>query len=747
MMQRLSIERVDGSRARLLTLIGLLLIPLTIAGGLVWALWSPTDRLNTVHAAIVNNDEPVDLDGQTVPLGRQLSGALVGAEDTNYTWTITDQAGADAGLADGTYAAVVTIPEEFSAAATSFSGDAADAKQATIDVTTSERSKLLDDAITSVITTTASSLMGQQLTENFLENIFLGFNTIGDELGTAADGAGELSDGLVELADGTAQLNDGAQELAANMPEFTDGASQLASGAQELSGGASQLSSGANDLSSGIQTFSSGVNDLNGGASSLAAGIGQYTGGVNELSAGLNQLNAGASQLPDEATANQLTTQLGSVQSGLETASGALTEQAGNLNALAASCVVSGGSPEFCGQLANVSGGISTIAGNEPTTPGISDLVAGSGQLNDAVTPLVGSLPALSDGIAASAGGAQTLASSGTELSTGANTLADGTQQLSSGATTLAGGASALAGGTNELADGASQLATGAVAFSDGASELSVGITSLAEGTSGLAEGAGEASTGAVSLADGLGQAVDAIPSYSDAESKQLSTVVASPVASSDPSLDFGTSSAPLYAALALWLGALATFLVLRAAPKNMLGSTQSSTRIAFRSLLTPALLGVAQAILVAGVLQLQLKLGLAEWFGFAGLLVLVALAFAAVNQALVVLLGGTGRFVSLLIAVLTLGGGIISTAPAFLQSLAGAMPTGQAEDMLRAATLGIDGLGGGIVAIIAWMLLSFAVTAIALASRRSNSSYTVLQNFQRSRGTAASKRNPVGAH
>ena len=57
-----------------------------------------------------------------MPLGRQLTAGLVegnGNEDENLNWVISNTEDAAAGLADGTFRAVVTIPENFSAAATS----------------------------------------------------------------------------------------------------------------------------------------------------------------------------------------------------------------------------------------------------------------------------------------------------------------------------------------------------------------------------------------------------------------------------------------------------------------------------------------------------------------------------------------------------------------------------------------------------------------------------------------------------
>ena len=79
-----------GRRAGWLTLVGLVLVPLTVGGLLTWALWQPLQRLDRVQAAVVNQDVPVELDGQTVPLGRQLAAALV-----TSAGTADDAAGTD----------------------------------------------------------------------------------------------------------------------------------------------------------------------------------------------------------------------------------------------------------------------------------------------------------------------------------------------------------------------------------------------------------------------------------------------------------------------------------------------------------------------------------------------------------------------------------------------------------------------------------------------------------------------------
>ena len=72
----------SGGRPGWLSIVGIVLVPLLVGGLLVWALWQPDQRLDRIQAAVVNQDEPVTVDGQTVPLGRQLAAALVTSSGT-----------------------------------------------------------------------------------------------------------------------------------------------------------------------------------------------------------------------------------------------------------------------------------------------------------------------------------------------------------------------------------------------------------------------------------------------------------------------------------------------------------------------------------------------------------------------------------------------------------------------------------------------------------------------------------------
>jgi putative membrane protein len=181
-----------------LTILGILLLPAAVGGILVAALQNPTERLDSMTAAIVNLDEPVTIDDQVTPLGRQLASGLVEGSDeldSNLTWVISNEDDAKEGLADGTYQAVITIPETFSAAATSAGQTIADGEgdpeQATIQVTTPDDGLVADDLITGQIANVAASTLGTMLSEATLENVLVGFTTIGDQIGEAPDPSSE----------------------------------------------------------------------------------------------------------------------------------------------------------------------------------------------------------------------------------------------------------------------------------------------------------------------------------------------------------------------------------------------------------------------------------------------------------------------------------------------------------------------------------------------------------------------------
>lgn len=706
----LPIERARSRRpVTWLTVIGVLLLPAVIGGILVTALYDPTERLDALTAAIVNEDEPVTIDDQYVPLGRQLTAGLVEGSDeidSNLSWTVSNRDDAARGLADGTYAAVVTIPENFSAAATS-TRPGETPERATIQVTTPPDSLIVDDAITAQVTQTAASVLGRQLSQVYLENVLLGFTTLGEQLGEAADGAHELAAGAKSAADGAAQLPDGAVQLA-------DGASQLGSGASQLGDGAARLGDGASQLGGGIAQLGDGASQLAGGLATAAAGAHDAATGAGALADGVDA--GAATLLADGIVPGELT---GVAEQAATTAGMSAAAAAGvadGLAQLAAACDPATAGAEFCAQLAGLSGaadgarqaaeGTSTLA--EYTAGGLAQFaVEAPQQLSGQLTTISGNVRELQNALAQIAGGIDLSAAGAGELATGAG-------QLAGGAAELASGAGQLSTGAGELASGAGQLAGGAGELADGAGQLADGVALLADGT-------GE-------LASGLSEAVEAVPSYTAREARTLAEIVAAPVeAQGVGSSLFGASAIPLLAGLALWFGSLASFVALRAVSGRALTSRAPSAVLALRALVPAAAIGALQGLLVAIVVQLAASYDAGAWATFTGVSIVAGIAFAAVNQALVAVFGGAGRWIGALVGVLAIATGVVSTVPGVLVDIAALLPTTPAYTAMLAALGPATGVGTGIVGLVAWGALSFVATVLAVARHRTTTARAVL--------------------
>lgn len=666
------------------TILGILLVPTTAAGVLLWGLWNPTERLETVTAAVVNLDEPVEVEGQLVPMGRVLAaeliagGAAAGTTDaggdtavataaadseaarTNFTWLLTDLSDAEAGLDDGRYATVIVIPENFSSAATSVSRGAGSAEQATIDVRTSERGRLLDPALSSIVTSTAMSVLNEQLGAQFVGNIFVGMAQLGDGLGEAADGANQLADGGDALASGGADLAGGAQQLAEGTAEFASGLSQLSSGAAELSNGVGQLAAGANGLAVGAEELAVGARDAALGGAQLATGLEAYTGSVNTVVQGL--IDQSATALVPLRQVRELLALL----------------------------------PE--------------------------DTLLPEGQTPESVLAMIDGLIAEVEAAANESDASQLvqLRNAGTQLAQGVRASADGQQQLADGLTGFSGGLWQYAAGVGELSAGAEQFSSSTPQLEAGAAQLAEGSAELAEGTSQLADGVRQAADGQRKVADGLTEAAGGVPAYSDAERDRISQTMVSPVgAQGAPDELFNASGVPLFAGIALWAGAFAAFLVLAPLWRRTREAARGVGYVTTRSVLPALAIGAAQGALAGVILPLLLGYDLSQGLGFFALAVVAGTSFALVNQGLSALLGGFGRFVAFALLVVAFAVGVISTAPAALQAIGDGSPIGALFGGFQAIATGSTGAGAAIWALALWGCGGAGLTAIAVARAR----------------------------
>lgn len=559
-------ERADtGRNASWYSVLGLILVPVIIAAGFIFAIWKASDRLDSVEAAIVNLDEGTEIDGRTVPLGRQLAAGLVDRDDENLNWVLSDEDDSAAGLRTGKYAAVITIPEGFSEAVTSSSDDdPMKARQATIDVTTSQVTPLADATIGQAIAEAARTSFNSEFAKQYLDGIYVGFNEIGKQFREVADaanelndGAGQLAEGTGEAADGAGQLSDGLGELSANGGQLRRGAGDLSKGARGLSKGAGDLSDGAGKLHDGLGTMRDETKDLPkqtrelaDGAGDLSDGVDEYTRGVDKMVIGLrdfadglgdaddldfgselDRLGKGAQDLNDGI--NRINDGVGDYQDELRSQADDLEKlqqkpqltlqdlvKAGLMDKSEAAqlkkTLCPDGDGEQCDRVqdAYARGVVKTAQS------ALNDAADGLDKKDEKGRSIKGGLQDLTDGANELNDGIQKLVKNlGDELPKmldklkglggKADELLDASKQLRSGADQVADGTDKVADGMGPLADGIKQSA-------DGAGKLDTGAGKLADGASKLADGADEYSAGVDKYTDGVDQSAQGASALSD---------------------------------------------------------------------------------------------------------------------------------------------------------------------------------------------------------------------------------------
>jgi len=126
-------------------------------------------------------------------------------------------------------------------------------------------------------------------------------------------------------------------------------------------------------------------------------------------------------------------------------------------------------------------------------------------------------------------------------------------------------------------------------------------------------------------------------------------------------------------------------------------------------------------------VVQVSAAYDAGTWSLFALLCVLAGIAFAAVNQALVAVFGGAGRWIAALAGVLAAATGIVSTVPAWLVWLASLMPTSPAYTAMLGALTSADGVGAAVAVLVIWLALALLATVLAVTRRRTTTARALL--------------------
>ncbi len=692
----------------------MILVPLLYGALYLWAFWDPTGNLDKLPVALVNSDTGATLDGQERHAGDDVVATLTASHDLG--WHVTDADDAAKGVRDGKYNFAVTSPQDFSADLASAAGD--HPTSARIDVTYNDGTSFLATTLGRSAMLQVEQAVSASAGQQAVDQVLVG-------LGSARDGFAQASDGAVRLDAAAGTLSDGAHRVADGASSAATGAGSLATGAHDLLTGAGALTSGTADLSTGAKSLADGSATLAAGASSLSTGTSSLAGGTAQVATGAAKLAAGTAQAAKGA--DDLAVNTARVSAGVDQTAAQVGAMAGKLATLApvaaylkslafdpaTGAVVD---PAAAAQLATLVAALPTSADSSAMSSQLATLQAGAGQVADGAATLDSGLATLATSASTlSAGAANTAAGAGT-VSTGAASVASGAAHLASGASTLATGATSLASGASTLDRGASTLATGATS-------LATGTTTLATGAAQVADGAGQVADGSGQLSTALATGASAIPADDAALQTTRAATIATPVTLHDDDIakaaGFGEGFAPFFIPLALFVGSLITWLLMRPLPSRALATAVPGWRTAIAGFLPAVLLGLAQVAVMLAVVHYGVGLHMTNPAGTIAFTVLVVAAFLALQQMLIALLGpaaGKVAVLALLMLQLASSGGTypVATTPAFFRAVHPWLPMTYAVEGLRLLiTGGADArLVRAVVVLVATLVGSLALTA-----------------------------------
>ncbi|MDM4723081.1 YhgE/Pip domain-containing protein [Micromonospora sp. WMMA1363] len=726
-LARFELRRMTRGRLPRAALAVLTVIPLLYGALYLYAFWDPYGKLDRIPVALVNADRPATAsDGSTVQAGQDLSDELLDRQV--FGWHVTNAEDAAAGLRNGRYHLVFAIPAEFSATLAAGPDPQRPAQQGRLKLVSDDANNYLSGLLARSAFSEIRAAAAEGAAAGYFAEMLVGFTDAKAETARAAEGAGTVADGLSRSTDGAATIADKLDQSAGGAGDLADGLDASADGAGQLAGGLDRSVTGADELADGIGQLRTGAVQLADGTARAAAttrtvadrvdaAAGQVEPVLREnaeliatsataVAEGAEALAAGLDVLPARAEAAVTAAQ--TVRDRLDALVAAHPELADDPSVIAAR--------RAADQAVAAAEAVAT--GLEPT-----DLDALRQQMTRVAATareIAARAPHLADDVA----GARAKVD---ELATGLATLAEGSARLRDGLGAAATGADELHGGLFRLASGARELDGGLERLGAGSQRLAGGLVRLEGGAGDLADGLTRLGSGAGDLADGLAAGAGKIPGYDDADAR--ADVLGDPVAldhtARNPAGSYGVGFAPYFLGLALWVGAMITYLLLRPLNRRHVMSGAPAWRVTLAGWLPAAAIGLAQAGVLFTVVTVALGLDPVRPVATLGLLALTSLAFTALVQWLGAQLGPAGRLVALalLMLQLTSSGGTypVQTSPAFFEAVHPFMPMSYVVSALRHTVNGgtVEPVVTGVLVLVAFGMAALALTGFAARRTR----------------------------
>ncbi len=682
--------------------VGLAVLPSLFAWYNILACWNVFDNTGSLPIAVANEDVGYtsDLFPVEVNVGEKVASALRGND--RIKWVITDGDDAVEGAKSGKYYASLVIPEDFSRQMLTFYEG--DAQSTGIQYYVNEKK----NAISPNITGAGADEVSYQVNEAFADvmaEVLAGLAKSTYQLGQENDASGRIAILTGHIRSSATRINEAADVLGmySSLAQDSEGlisdASKLVEAAraqardavstvdadkQELRDLAEGLASSLQALGGSLEANVASLAELEGKLDSLAGVVSSDTAAVLDgLRGSVSEVDAHVADLTErQATLERIRDDL---HNGINSGLGTITSGTHVTIEVRREVTVAVDQTllldKAIADLAKVIGVLQQVSGY---------LTEAVDSLDSGVSNLQGKMEALRTAIADAKADIDALKA---KLDADLKPSGD---QLKADIATLA---SDLEGAAAKLNSAGSNLPT-----------VVAGVRSALDSASGKMNDAGaklrSAAQGMNDLADKIDTAIAAgdsetLRSLLQSSTEDLAVALAAPVQIERHALfpvdSFGSAMAPLYSALALFIGSL---LIMVAVRPEVLASTRERLRnpkprqLYFGRFGVVALLSLMQTTLLGLGNMLFLKVQVVEPLLFMACFWISGLVFAFMIYTMVVAFGNLGKAIAvlLLIVQVTACGGSypLPIMPDFVQALSPWVPATHVVDALRAAMFGV---------------------------------------------------------
>ncbi|ERI89602.1 YhgE/Pip domain protein [Clostridiales bacterium oral taxon 876 str. F0540] len=230
-------------------IIGVCVIPSLYAWVNIKACWDPYEKTNNIPIAVVNKDKGTSFKEKDINVGNEVVENL--KKNHNIGWKFVSDKEAELGVIDGTYYAVIEIPEDFSSSFTSIL--TGNEKKPRINYKVDTKS----NPIATKITGSAKSALVGQITSSFIATVN---ETAFSKLNEVGENAEKNKQNLINLKDNIIQIDKNMDAITSVLENINGNSKNLNTLLLELKTTMPSVSSGINTLQQNNQSTKDLIN-------------------------------------------------------------------------------------------------------------------------------------------------------------------------------------------------------------------------------------------------------------------------------------------------------------------------------------------------------------------------------------------------------------------------------------------------------------------------------------------------------